>query len=582
MNFKKLLPLLGLMGLTTVVKSQSWNRTFQTYSTGERVNLAEGKRGEVYLGYRDFQKGKANVRKYENGIWSLVGDSAFTPEWIGTMKLEVADDSMPVVAVTDINKKYQITVMKFNGTKWDTVGRRGFTTFTSSGEIGLACGGGKMFVAFQIYNQIKVWYWDKANQIWDVVGSGGIASTGFPSGCELTVINDKLYVAYRDNSGVNVVRYTDASTASSSSNWVTLSSSFGSGQSGNIRVTPVLGYIHASNIKSSDNTFENWLKTGSSFSAMASLPYNLSAFDICQGYSDTFPLLAINDSKSYGRVFRGNSQYKWDSVGTVFTTDKITGTPAIIYTKSHNLFVAYQVTSNSKVEVMQFCAPVTSGSVMYGGNAVYCKKSGKNISVKQGLATVRWYRNDTLISGETNATLHVAKPGTYKACLKNNCGDSAFSSAATFTESVLAKPVVVVGASSLSANATFPFYMWQYQGADISGAVSQTYTPTQSGSYRLIVGNTDFCTDTSDAVNFWMAGVSSPVPAGYAVYPNPASNQLHWNVRNEGSVQLTDLGGRILMTASIADGSIDLSPLANGIYLVRFEGLAQTQRIVKQ
>ncbi|MBL7812232.1 MAG: T9SS type A sorting domain-containing protein [Bacteroidetes bacterium] len=567
-----------------MAKAQGWKTLHTTSGTGEKISLAEGYSGEIYMGFRDYFKGKTNVKKYMNGQWSWVGDSAFCPEWIGNMKLAIDKDSMPVVAYTDINKKYQLTVMKYKNNKWDTLGTRGFTGFTSNGDFSIATGNGNIFVCYQQFNIIKVWVYNRTNNAWDYVGTNGQATTGFPSGCDLNVFNSKLYLTYRENSGKNIVAYVDAASASPSSVWTQLGTSFGSSQNGAARIVNVIGNEFIANINTS-SYLSTYIRGFGSWQSQASLPVKVSSFDIKGTGADTFPIIAITDDASYGRIYRGNISFKWDSLGSSskFTNDKLQGAPAVLATKARNIFVAYQDQTTWKIIVRQFCAPVTNNAVSYGLTKVLCPGTTKKLSAVNNLASVTWYKNDTLIAGSAGGSYTVTKPGTYKALLKNICGDSLFSSDIQITLSALIKPVVAINGSTLTVqNNGYSGIIWQLNKTDISGANAYTYTPSASGSFRVVVANSDLCFDSSEAVNFWMAGTRILNIGNLTLYPNPVQNKLIVNLAGNELVCISDYAGKTVWNEKVS-GTAEINTAAwpAGIYLLKTSS-GTAGKIIKQ
>ncbi len=69
-----------------------------------------------------------------------------------------------------------------------------------------------------------------------------------------------------------------------------------------------------------------------------------------------------------------------------------------------------------------------------------------------------------------------------------------------------------------------------------------------------------------------------------SAFPNPATSQLSVQVGTAGPqarVSLTDLTGKVLQTAAVLNQSaqFNLSGLAAGIYLVRYQDASNTQTI---
>ena len=93
-------------------------------------------------------------------------------------------------------------------------------------------------------------------------------------------------------------------------------------------------------------------------------------------------------------------------------------------------------------------------------------------------------------------------------------------------------------------------------------------------------GNSIFFDDFHIATG---VGIENAEQVNVAVWPNPAADML--NVSGEGvrSVELIDVNGRTVLT-NMGAGSIDISSLASGVYIVRTtaENGVNTQKIVKK
>ncbi len=579
---KKILLIASLI-FAIQAQAQSWKNIYTSPGTGERPVLVEGKNGEAFMAFRDFQAGKANVKKYENGVWSWVGDSVFSTGGIGNIRLAVAGDGYPVVAFQDVNKKFQLTVMKFNGTKWDTIGTRGFSGFSGGGEIGLACSGTRIFAAYQQYNQIKVWFWDQANSTWSVVGNSGIASNGFPSGCELKVYGNKLYVAYRTNPGSNEVRYADTTNPSSSTIWITVKGTFGSSQSGNIKLSMVLNNILTTNLGSSDKYMYNYMYAAGMWNTTGMPPHAISAYDICDGGADTFPYIAYIDVAGKGHFYRGNINLKWDSIGnsSLFSNDVLKGSPEILWTRDRRLLVAYEVNSSFKLMVSEYCAKITGSSVLIAGKDSFCAGKTVKLGTNAVGANVKWYRNNVLQSGANGTSFSATQAGKYKAVLKNTCGDTFETQEVTLTEIPSPAPSIIQNGNVLETQ-VFAYYQWYLDGNPIGGANARTYTPTAGGVYSVKAYTAQLCEGTSASFSYWPAAVNGFKNAGINIYPNPVKDELNIVVKSNENITITDMTGKLVYTNKLSGTTaISTSEWPAGCYILKTEsGFAQ--KIVKQ
>lgn len=579
---KNTIVLMGLLFLAITAKGQSWKTSFTTRGTGEHAQLAESPNGNVYLGFRDFQAGKANVKVLKNGTWNWLGDSAFSPEWIGGFKMDIAPDGNPVVAFQDINKSYQLTVMKYSGTKWDTLGRRGFSGFTSSGDFAITCSDRHIFVAYQQYNQIKVWYYNSTTNSWDFIGNNGIGSFGFPSGCDLKVIGSKLYLAYRNNPGGNEVRNVDTTALSSNSLWYTVKGSFGSGMSGQIKLNNILNMPMASNTASANGYMYNYIYGAGAWNNTGMPPYAASKFDICDGGADTFPFLAITDLTGKGRLYRGNTQMKWDSIGSssLFTADVIKGKPEVLWTADKRLFVAYEDNATWKMIVKEYCAKVSNSTVDLVSNDSICEGEKATLKIAAVGATVQWYKDGTALVGSTGNTLQTETAGLYNASVKNTCGDSVVTAAVQVT--VVPKPLPsITWSGNKLETGTYNAYQWFLNGNPISGANSQSYTPTQGGIYKVSALNPPFCIGISNEYTWWPAGVNSISNVELLIYPNPTA--AAWNIESpiQQKYWIENAQGVTVKFGMLNNHTtIDGTQLPAGYYVIKTEN-GSTQMILK-
>ena len=150
---------------------------------------------------------------------------------------------------------------------------------------------------------------------------------------------------------------------------------------------------------------------------------------------------------------------------------------------------------------------------------------------------------------------------------------------------------------SINNGTSFPTLV--ASGVPNNGSYSFTVpnTPTTGATARIMVeaagGNIFF--DINDRPFTITLGTSINelnISNNINIYPNPAANEFHFvvNTLTSGKCTITmnDLAGRIVKELSfdkgqaLADQAIDLSDLANGMYLVRFvlpEGIAEKKLI---
>jgi len=132
------------------------------------------------------------------------------------------------------------------------------------------------------------------------------------------------------------------------------------------------------------------------------------------------------------------------------------------------------------------------------------------------------------------------------------------------------QPTITVSGNDLTTAAATT-YQWYLNGALITGATTQNYTPTQSGIYVVRT------TDANGCVNVYSKGYSFSLLTAIeklegkniSIFPNPTTGivDLDFNYQNIISVKtlVYDAFGKLVFESTNAS-RIDLASLANGVY----------------
>jgi len=216
------------------------------------------------------------------------------------------------------------------------------------------------------------------------------------------------------------------------------------------------------------------------------------------------------------------------------------------------------------------------------GNTTVCQNTVETYAVNpvSGATSYIW----TLPSGWTGSSTSesiAASAGNYGGIIyvaaHNSCGNSNAQVLMTTVNTI--DTSVSVAGYVLSSNAYNGTYKWVTCPAMqiIAGETSQSYAPSQSGSYAVIVTQ-NTCTDTSDCHQVLITGLSDinkTVPI--TIFPNPAHNSISiqcTKIGNNYNVLITNTLGQVLINKEInsinksSESTIEISMLPNGIYFL--------------
>ncbi|WP_214072205.1 S8 family serine peptidase [Mucilaginibacter sp. dw_454] len=142
------------------------------------------------------------------------------------------------------------------------------------------------------------------------------------------------------------------------------------------------------------------------------------------------------------------------------------------------------------------------------------------------------------------------------------------------------KPIITQSGITLNSNYASG-NQWYLDGKIINGATGQTYTPTQSGQYQVIVTTNSACQQQSDTYNYVLLALhpGTDTDIGLVVFPTPANKQLNVifdaKAADNLTLSLVNSKGAIVYakTQSISAGNfstvINVANLAPGAYVLR-------------
>ncbi len=195
--------------------------------------------------------------------------------------------------------------------------------------------------------------------------------------------------------------------------------------------------------------------------------------------------------------------------------------------------------------------------------------------------TYSWYP-----SGGTSATITGRTAGTYTCTITDDNGCTKIQSV------TINQPATINNAVSLSngvlisglPGATYQWY--SCPNTIITGATSQTYTPTVAGNYKVII-TLGGCTVTSSCETVAVLGNANfEFKNKFKIYPNPATNNvtIQFSDLNEARLEVVDVTGKLLLKQELKESSniVNIEKFPLGMYLFKVssnEGIATTKVI---
>ncbi len=214
-----------------------------------------------------------------------------------------------------------------------------------------------------------------------------------------------------------------------------------------------------------------------------------------------------------------------------------------------------------------------------GGAHCYFANSNFNCDFGEGTSST----GITVTREEQHATtfLHLKTWLEYR--LKNICGsltefqsdlvastDVVNQTSCTETEPIINTNISAT-ATTITAEETGISYQWvdcNGNNSPISGATSQTFTPSISGSYAVILDNGN-CSVISDCESITLTSSLAEDEFNFEIYPNPTANNFTISSKESGSFQTIDLNGKIVLQSLFQIGNNTvITDLNEGIYII--------------
>jgi len=202
----------------------------------------------------------------------------------------------------------------------------------------------------------------------------------------------------------------------------------------------------------------------------------------------------------------------------------------------------------------------------------------KAIPVNGGLPVYEW-KIDGLVSGTSDSILKSFKNGQVVSCLMTSslkCVTSKTATASPVTVSIYnVQPVTITLNSGKLISSENNGNQWYEESLGaISGANNNTFTPTNSGKYYVIVTDAHGCKDTSNVIHYYSSSISDEIGNYFGIYPNPSNGTINFNTNItslDHKIRVENLPGKTIGTYNYSTGiseTIDLSNYSDGMYFM--------------
>jgi hypothetical protein len=285
------------------------------------LKLAFSKDGTTpYLGFRDAANGdKATVMRFNGTSWEILGKAGFTSGKAFTPSLAISNSGIPYVAYVDIENGEKITVMSFNGGSWEVVGTSGISLGRAyAPSLALTKEGVPYVVYRDLANGRRATALRFLGGHWEQVGTAGFTSLGV-SFISLAFSNDGTpHVAFcKDSLGNQAIlmRFNGTSWVDFGSNPISAGSAYSTSLVFSSSDIPYVSFADVTNSTKAvvrQYTSSGWENVGiSGFTPGA-------AFTLALALSkDDKPFVAfgdgVNGTRAKAMAFTGNV---WETVGT--------------------------------------------------------------------------------------------------------------------------------------------------------------------------------------------------------------------------------------------------------------------------
>jgi hypothetical protein len=194
-----------------------------------------------------------------------------------------------------------------------------------------------------------------------------------------------------------------------------------------------------------------------------------------------------------------------------------------------------------------------------------------------------WKLNGKQIPKSKKSNIKITADGLYTVVNSNGvCRDSA--SVFLLSKPKPTKPIITANADTLLAASNGNVYAWYFNNQLIPNTTSSKFIAQNSGNYKVVVSNTNNCSDTSNDYIFIKSSVSELSGDGIKFFPNPITNVAKLDLNNTANwqVYVSDMNGKTIRTYSVFKGRelmVQKDDIKAGEYLINIKNLDTNKSI---
>lgn len=233
--------------------------------------------------------------------------------------------------------------------------------------------------------------------------------------------------------------------------------------------------------------------------------------------------------------------------------------------------------------------PTTSGTFNYTVN-LGCESTTGTITVlfpsgtdfKLACDSLLWMDGNTYYTS-TNTPTYILSGGSANGC------DSIVTLNLTINN---LDTTITQNGDTLFASETGATYQWldcNNGNAIISGEINQSYSPTSSGYYMVVVTKND-CSDSSACINVILTGINELENSYVKIYPNPITSEFIIDLASfspKSQLSVVSIEGKTVYTNNTINTDkivINAADWSTGVYMVKItdEQSSQVVKLIKQ